>query len=114
MSLTPPKPCPEAVASAEKHYNAVLDCFPNAVQNFERKYQAWHAACLAHSDAGATLEACTATMEFESVSRLGPKIVTFVVHKLAKDEDGQSFNDVFLCKLTTCKTTAFYRRKYKA
>lgn len=91
-------PSREAIASVAKHYNAIVDTFPDAETHFERKWVAWHAVCRAQAAAGTSVDKCVETDEFEVVKRLGPKIIQFVVFKLAKDNDEQNFYGVFLCK----------------
>jgi hypothetical protein len=84
----------EAIESAEKLYNAIQMVFPEAVTNFESKWTAWHAVCDSHTTS-ASIDACLRTAEFEALKKLGPKIIPFVVFKLARDAE-QNSHGVFL------------------
>lgn len=93
-------PSREAIASVSKHYSAITDTFPDAESNFERKWVAWIAVCLAQAGGGAEMDPCVEAEEFEIVKRLGPKIIPFVVFKLAKYDEENYLYGVFLCEST--------------
>ncbi|KAI1851287.1 hypothetical protein JX265_000480 [Neoarthrinium moseri] len=87
-----------AVESAAKLYNAIQTAFPQAVANFESK---WEAAAATHAERysrtiSAKDEAYTQTGESDALKRLGPKIIPFVVYKLAKGDSDQDLLGVFL------------------
>lgn len=94
------RPSQEAVASVRKHCIAMTETFPEAGVNFQRKWSAWHDMCLAQEE-GATwisVATCVAMDEFQILKRLGPKIIPFVVFKLAQDEYNEHCYGVLLCK----------------
>lgn len=88
----------QAIASVMKHYGAIKQTFPHADLQFERRWATWKAVYIAQAAAGTNADQCVETEEFENVKRLGPKIIPFVVFKLAKDDDGQNCYGVFLCE----------------
>ncbi|KAI0013409.1 hypothetical protein F4779DRAFT_563510 [Xylariaceae sp. FL0662B] len=88
-------PSQEAVQSAAKLYSAIQTAFPEAVTDFESKWAAAHVVY--HSKTTfARDDACIRTNEFDALKRLGPKIIPFVVFKLARDDAGQNSWGVFL------------------
>ncbi|RYP53063.1 hypothetical protein DL769_010570 [Monosporascus sp. CRB-8-3] len=86
------EPSREAPDSASKLYNAVYTAFPEAVTNFESKWAAVHAVCYSKTTS-AQDDACIRTDEFDALKRLGPKIIPFVVFKLARDDVDQNLWD---------------------
>ncbi|KAH9901849.1 hypothetical protein F4778DRAFT_737863 [Xylariomycetidae sp. FL2044] len=88
--IPPPAPSQEAIDSATKLQAELSEAFPEAVRNFEARWAAAHAVRHSHSSnpgPGADDDACIRTDEFDKVKRLGPKIIPFVVYKLAIDDD---------------------------
>jgi hypothetical protein len=116
-----PQASPEAVQSVERLYNAIQTQFPEAVAVFVNKWTPWHDLCIKHMsspsynylatslypDAHANLffspsaigglEALTKADEYEKLKNLGPKIIPFIVFKLAQNPENNS-HAVFLCK----------------
>lgn len=108
-----PAPNQDAIESAKALYHTIRKAFPEAVTDFESKWTAWKEVCqgqtswpryssllVLHSRRHLlplnSLDVCTRTDEFEALKRLGPKILPFVVFKLAKSADHNSYG-VFLC-----------------
>ncbi|RMZ83628.1 hypothetical protein DV738_g1134, partial [Chaetothyriales sp. CBS 135597] len=81
----------EATESADKLYQDIQAAFPKAVRDFEAKWAALEA--VSHSQA--TQAISTTTDEFKALERLGPKIIPFIVFKLAVNTD-QNSHGVFL------------------
>ncbi|KAM3454444.1 hypothetical protein MY5147_006202 [Beauveria neobassiana] len=78
-----------AIEAADNVYHTVQGTFPEAVADFESKWIAFQAVC--HSLlASASPRECTRTDEFETLRKQGPKILAFVVFKLATDVDQNS------------------------
>jgi len=92
-------PSVDGVDSATRLYNDIRAVFPKAVAEFESR---WAAAlhALSSSSVAEDGDACTRTEEFDALKRLGPKIIPFVVFKLATDDDGQNLWSVLLCKVS--------------
>ncbi|KAK8124121.1 hypothetical protein PG999_004039 [Apiospora kogelbergensis] len=78
---TPPKQ--EAVGSANELYHAICAAFPRAVANFNSKWNAAHPLCTSLASSNGAI--CQGEDEFITLRRLGPKIIPFVVFKLASD-----------------------------
>ncbi|RMZ92022.1 hypothetical protein DV736_g751, partial [Chaetothyriales sp. CBS 134916] len=106
-------PSQEAIKSAEKLYDAIQMAFPEAVSDFESKWTAEDAVCHSQTTSArygyvvllqsvrylsslSSLNTYGQTDEFEALKKLGPKIIPFVVFKLARDTDQNSYG-VFLC-----------------
>lgn len=106
-------PSQDAIESARALYHSIRGALPEAVTDFESKWTAWQEVCQGqtswprysplvplHSRRHLlplnSLDACTRTDEFEALKRLGPKILPFVVFKLATNADHNSYG-VFLC-----------------
>jgi hypothetical protein len=111
----PRSPSREAVESVTNLYNAISVKFPEGVRIFESRWAAWHKVCLETPTSARypfprplddthivsllnSLYACTQTDEFEALKRLGPKIIQFVISKLARDDIHQNLSGVFLCQ----------------
>ncbi|KAM3430020.1 hypothetical protein MY4824_007906 [Beauveria thailandica] len=78
-----------AIDAAENVYHTVQRAFPEAVADFESKWTAFQAVC--HSLlASASPGDCIRTDEFETLRKQGPKVLTFVVFKLATNVDQNS------------------------
>ncbi|KAI1318721.1 hypothetical protein F5Y16DRAFT_406235 [Xylariaceae sp. FL0255] len=90
-----PTPSPAAIKSAVTLYGEMRATFPGATIDFESKWAATHAVCSSASE-----DDCLKREEFEALRRQGPKIIPFIVYKLAKtDDDGQNSWGGFLCKM---------------
>ncbi|KFG88008.1 hypothetical protein MANI_014741 [Metarhizium anisopliae] len=89
-----PAPNQDAIESAKALYHTIRKAFPEAVTDFESKWTAWQEVCQGQTS-WPSLDACTRTDEFEALKRLGPKILPFVVFKLATNADHNSYG-VFL------------------
>ncbi|RMD42855.1 hypothetical protein DV735_g2259, partial [Chaetothyriales sp. CBS 134920] len=92
-------PSKEAVKSAEKLYNDIRVAFPKAVSEFESKWTAWETVLqpqTTHTTQTISPSTVAGTDEFKALERLGPKIIPFIVFKLATNT-GQDFSGVFLC-----------------
>ena len=104
----------DAIESAQGVYSSIRRTFPEAVTNFESKWTPWQERCkeratwarysfvLLLRDARKlltlhSLDICAQGDEFEALKRLGPKIIPFIVWKLAGDADQHPYG-VFLCK----------------
>ncbi|KAH8721415.1 hypothetical protein HC256_001771 [Beauveria bassiana] len=82
-------PMKAAIEAADNIYHTVQRTFPEAVADFESKWTAFQAFC--HSlPASASPRDCTRADEFETLRKQGPKILAFVVFKLATDVDQNS------------------------
>ncbi|KAI0977520.1 hypothetical protein F4678DRAFT_17712 [Xylaria arbuscula] len=85
----------EAVDSANRLYRCIGSLFPVAASEFQSQWAAAHAVC--HSQSTTTRDdACIRTPELNALYRLGPKIIPFVVFKLANDNAGQDLWAVLL------------------
>ncbi|RMZ85731.1 hypothetical protein DV737_g440, partial [Chaetothyriales sp. CBS 132003] len=84
-------PSQEAIESAEKLYNAIQMAFPEAVRDFESKWTAWDVVCHSQTAPASSLNTYVRTDEFEALKRLGPKTISFVVFKLTRDTDQNSY-----------------------
>ncbi|PMB73940.1 hypothetical protein BM221_001367 [Beauveria bassiana] len=82
-------PMRAAIEAADNVYHTVQGTFPEAVAVFESKWTAFQAVCHA-LPASASPRECTRTDEFETLRKQGPKILAFVVFKLATDVDQNS------------------------
>lgn len=109
-------PAREAVEAAENVYHKIQILYHKAIADFELKWAAFQQACNSLPTSARyshlpilsvlyiratprfSLDECTRTLEFEILKKQGPKILAFVVFKLATDTDKQSVNGVFLCK----------------
>jgi hypothetical protein len=84
--------------SAFDLYNAIQMIFSIAAAGFESKWAAAHGVCHAQVKS-AKDDAHTRTVEFEALKMLDPKIIPFIVFKLAKPNAGQNLWAASLCKL---------------
>ncbi|KAI1311512.1 hypothetical protein F5Y03DRAFT_308813 [Xylaria venustula] len=91
----------EAVDSATKLYNDIKARFPAAETEFQSSWAAGHAVCRSSSITTKN-DTCTRTAEFDALHRLGPKIIPFVVFKLARDNAAQDLWAVFLYNALEC------------
>ncbi|KJK80806.1 hypothetical protein H634G_03955 [Metarhizium anisopliae BRIP 53293] len=98
-------PSQDAIESARALYHSIRGALPEAVTDFESKWTAWQEVCQGQTS-WPSLDACTRTDEFEALKRLGPKILPFVVFKLATNADHNSYG-VFL--YNTMEKDAEYR-----
>ncbi|GAW20233.1 hypothetical protein ANO14919_097320 [Xylariales sp. No.14919] len=90
-------PSQEAVNSVTSLSSAIQVSFPAAVDEFRSRWAAARAVCRSQSiSTDDYYDACIQKEEFVALHKLGPKIIPFVVYKLASGDAGQDLWAVFL------------------
>ncbi|KAI0147471.1 hypothetical protein GGR57DRAFT_476541 [Xylariaceae sp. FL1272] len=87
-----PTPSQRAIESVVALCGKIRTTFLGAADSFESKWAAAQAVC-----SSATQDECLGRDEFDALKRQGPKIIQFIVYKLAQtDDNGQNAWGVFL------------------